>query len=148
MTDTAPHRAPGRALHQAFTLIELLCTVAIIAVLASLLLGASARVLKRMRAADWGDKAPYQLDLVKDSLRKRFQGQEDFPTATLEKLEAEGVLGPTQVRFLHDKRVGYVPFSGADPTNLVVVAVRIDSGFFTDKATLVLTKGEIVAPPQ
>ena len=133
---------------RAFTLIELLCTIAIIAVLASLLLGASARVLKRMRAAEWGDKASFQLDLVRDQLRKRFQGLEDFPTVTLEKLEAEGVLSPTQLRFLRDRRVAYVPFSGADPTNLVVVAVRIESGFLTSADTLVLTKGEIVAPPQ
>ncbi len=144
MNDIVHRRAPCRA----FTLIELLCTIAIIAVLASLLLGASGRVLKRMRAAEWGDKAPVQLDLVREKLRKRFQGLDAFPTVTLEKLEADGVLQPTQIRFLNDKRVAYVPFSGVDPTNLVVVAVRIDSGFFTDRATLVLTKGEIVEPPQ
>lgn len=136
-----------RVRRRAFTLIELLCTIAIIAVLATLLLGASARVLKRVRADDWRDKSSFQFGLVKEQLRKRFQGLAEFPTVTLERLEAEGALGPTQLRFLRDQRVGFVPFSGADPTNFAVVVVRIERGFFTDAESLVLTKGELVAPP-
>jgi prepilin-type N-terminal cleavage/methylation domain-containing protein len=142
MTDIACHQVRRRA----FTLIELLCVIAIIAVLASLLLGASARVLKRIRADEWGDKSSFQFGLVQEKLRKRFAGREDFPAVTLEQLEAEGVLQPTQVRFLRDKRVAFVPFSGAEPSNFVVVALRIERGFFTDAETRVLTKGEVVAP--
>ena len=136
-----------RVRRPAFTLIELLCTIAIIAVLATLLLGPAGRVLKRVRADDWADKASAQLEGVKARLRSRYQGQADFPTVTLERLAAEDALEPSQLRFLRDRRVGFVPFSGADPTNFVVVVVRIERGFFTGAESLVLTKGELVAPP-
>jgi prepilin-type N-terminal cleavage/methylation domain-containing protein len=138
----------GRAALRAFTLIELLCTIAIIAVLATLLLGSAGRVLKRIRADAWGDRASAELELVKGQLRQRFQGRTDFPTVTLEQLEAEGILQPPQVSFLHDSRVGFASFSGTDPAGLVVVVVQIPHGFFTDAGSRILTKGEIVAPSQ
>ena len=133
-------RSPG------VTLIELMCVIAIIAILAGMLLGPAGRALSKMRAADWADKAQIQVNDIRDRLRKKYQGETDFPTVTLGQLEADGILLPSEIVFLHDKRVVFTPFGGADPTKLVVVAVRIAPGFFTDAGTLELTQGEIVEP--
>ncbi len=133
-------RSPG------VTLIELMCTIAIIAILAGMLLGPAGRALSKMRAADWAEKANVRMNDIRDRLRKKYQGQSDFPTVTLGQLEADGVLLTSEMIFLHDKRVVFTPFGGADSPKLVVVSVRIAPGFFTDAGTLELTQGEIVEP--
>jgi prepilin-type N-terminal cleavage/methylation domain-containing protein len=140
--------ADSRRTLRGVTLIELMCVIAIIAVLATLFLGSAGRVLKRMRAADWEDKASAQLGNVADQLKRRFQGQTEFPLMTLEKLEADGTLYSGQISFLKNRRVVFTPFSGADPEGLVIVAVRIESGFLTSAGTLTLTKGDVTRVPR
>jgi hypothetical protein len=54
---------------------------------------------------------------------------------------------PSQLRFLKDRRVTFIPFVGADPDEQVVIEVRLESGFLVEAGQLTATKGEITKPP-
>ena len=129
-----------------FTLIELLCVIALIAILASLLLGPVSRAMHRAIAMQWAQDADLLLESTVKELRKHFQGQVGFPAVTLAFLETNRLLDARQLGFLKDRRVTFSPFAGADPDELVVILVRIDPGFLTDRGSLTATKGRITKP--
>ncbi len=128
------------------TLIEMLCVVAIIGVLAALLLGPAGRVLGKARAMQWADQAERATEEIRQRLHPVFASQTDFPTMTLEKLETSQLLTPSQLLFLRDRRVKFTPFAGKDPDTLPVVAAELKAGFLTSAGTVVLTKGELTEP--
>ena len=121
--------------------------MAIISILATLILGPSIRVLQRVRADQWADVATTDLRLTVSQLRAHFQGQVDFPLVTLDAVESMRLVRPAQLRFLKDPQVTFIPFSGADPGEQVVIEVRLHRGFLTDLSHLEATKGEITRPP-
>jgi prepilin-type N-terminal cleavage/methylation domain-containing protein len=129
------------------TMLELLCVIALITILAGLLLGPVSQALRRARAMKWGYEAPALLESTVSQLRKHFQGKKDFPPVTLASLETGSLLEPSQLRFLKDRRVTFVPFAGADPDEQVVIEVRLGSGFLVEAGQLTATKGEITKPP-
>lgn len=130
------------------TLLELLCVIAIITVIAGLLLGPAARILKKMRADQWSNRAGEELRLVVQQLRSQFRGREDFPAVTLERMASENLVGAAQLSFLRDRRVAFVPFTGSDADDKVVICVVLEAGFFDDGGVLTETKGAIANPPE
>ncbi len=138
----------GRHHRTGFTLLELLCVIAIITILAGLLLGPVSRALQKARAMKWGNEAPVLLDATVTELRRHFRGMRDFPPVTLELLETGRLLEEAQLRFLKDRRVRFFPFTGADADDRVVIEVRIDAGVLVAAGTLRATKGEITRPPE
>jgi prepilin-type N-terminal cleavage/methylation domain-containing protein len=129
------------------TLLEVLCSIVLITILAALLLGPVSRALRRARAMKWGDQAPVLLESTVSQLKKCFQGKTDFPPVTLAALEVGSLLEPSQLQFLKDRRVTFVPFAGADPDEQVVIKVRLEPGFLVEAGQLTATKGEITKPP-
>lgn len=130
------------------TLLELLCVIAIITVIAGLLLGPAARILKKMRADQWSNRASEELRLVVQQLRSQFRGREDFPAVTLERMASENLVGAAQLSFLRDRRVTFAPFAGSDADDKVVICVVLEAGFFDDGGVLTETKGAIANPPE
>ena len=128
------------------TLLEILCAIAIIGILAGLLLGPVARALKRARAMQWAEDAGARLESTVQQLQKHFRGLDDFPLVTLDQLENQGMLGPYEIRFLKDRRVTFHPFAGSDPDDQVVILVRIEPGFLTEAGVLIETKERITKP--
>jgi prepilin-type N-terminal cleavage/methylation domain-containing protein len=128
------------------TLIELLCVMAIILILTTLALGPAMRVLQKVRADDWAEKAMSDLQLTVAQLHAHFRGRVEFPEVTLEAIESMRLVQPTQLRFLKDPQVTFIPFAGSDPDEQVVIKVRLRKGFFTDMRNLEATKGEITRP--
>lgn len=137
-----------RPTRRGFTLTELLCVMAIITILAALLLGSTARVLQKVRADQWSNRASEDLRMTVEQLRRHYQGKSEFPLVTLDQITTRNLVGPSQLRFLRDRRVRFVPFRGADPDAMVVIVVRLDAGFLTDADLLTETKGAITALPE
>lgn len=126
-----------------YTLIEILCVMGIITVLAGLLLGPLGRALRRARAMQWAQDSQEELHRTVQELRAHFRGMRDFPTITLEVIAAGHLLEPSQLCFLKDRRVTFFPFAGADPDDKVVILVKIEPGFLTEAGFLTETKGAI-----
>lgn len=139
-----PRRPPSRGV----TLIELLCAMAIVAVLATLLLGPASKALGKARAMQWADKAGFMTGEITVRLNQIFAGQKEFTRVTLEKLAADNLLTESQVRFLRDQRVRFTPFAGNDPDSLAVIHVTLKPGFLTDGGAITVSKGEITAEPK
>lgn len=131
----------------AFTLIELLCVMAIIAILAGLLLGPAGRILGRARAMQWADHASAQTEAIRSQLHKILGGQKEFAQLSLGTLESTGWISAAQSRFLRDRRVHFTPFAGSDPDTLPVIVVEIKPGFLTSEGAITVTKGELTASP-
>ena len=130
-----------------FTLLELLCVIAILVVLASLFLGPVARVLQRVLADKWSEQAETSLGATVQQLNQRFQGDHEFPRITLERIEADGLLKPAELKFLKDPRVTFIPFAGADPDDQIVIHVKLKRGFWTDGGELIERKEAITHVP-
>ena len=138
-------RRPGTA---GVSLIELLSTISIIVLLASLLLGPALRALGNARAIQWADRAGYMTGEITTRLNQVFAGQTEFTRVTLPMLEADQVLTPSHIRFLRDNRVTFHPFAGSDPGEMVVIQVALKSGFLTPGGALLVTKEEITRVPR
>ena len=122
--------------------------MAIVAMLATLLLGPAGKALSSARAMQWADKARFMTGEISARLNSIFAGQTSFPLVTLDQLEQDNVLTTSQAGFLRDSRVRMTPFAGNDPDTLVVIHVTLKRGFLTDAGALTVTKGEITAVPK
>ena len=125
------------------TLIELLCALAIIAVLATLLLGPAGRALGKARALQWNDRAHALTGEITDRLYGVFVGQKEFQRVTLADLERDGLVTTAQARFLRDDRVRFTPFAGSDPDDLPVIQVTFKPAFLDPGGTVQVTKGDL-----
>jgi len=139
---------PAPSPHRAFSLIEMLCVIVIIALLAGLILGPASRMLHRMRADKWENQSAVQLDAIVEQLRRQFQGKSDFPPVTLERLEREKLLNPYQMAFLKDSRVTFFSFSGTDPDDKVVIRVDLERGYLSQAGFRTECKKRITARPE
>jgi len=137
-----------RRVRGAFTLLELLCVIAIITVLASLVTGSAVKVLQRARADQWSDRASGLLHSTVEQLHQRLQARQDFPLVTVDRIETEAWLKPAEIRFLKEPEVTFVPFSGSDPDDKVVIRVELRRGFLTQSGALTQTKGWITRVPE
>ena len=135
-------------IHAGLTLIEILCVIAIILVLAGLVLGPAGHALKRVRADKWGEDSTVRLRATVEQLQKHFRGRQDFPSVTLEAIEAGRLVGPAELDFLKDHRVTFIPFAGADPDEQIVIRVEVERGFLTEAGQQTTTKGDITKLPE
>jgi prepilin-type N-terminal cleavage/methylation domain-containing protein len=138
----------GQRIRTGFTLIELVCAIAIIMVLAGLVMGPAGRALQRVRADQWSEESTVRLRDTVDQLRKHFQGRHDFAPVTLAGIEAGHLVGAAELDFLKDRRVTFVPFEGSDPDEKTVIQIEWVRGFWTEAGLCTETKGAITRIPQ
>lgn len=132
----------------AVTLIELLCTIAIILVLAGLVIAPAGRVIRRVRADAWDEKVNVRLQAAVDQLRRHLMAEPAFGLLTLDRIESNRWVGPLEMDFLRDSRVTFTPFSPSDPDTKVVVQVRIERGFWTDAGFQTRVKQDLTSEPK
>ena len=123
-----------------FSLVELMCVIAIIAIMASLLAGPALRALDKAKALEW--EHANLTDEFRDSLRKHFGNSPAYPEFSRDALFEAGIVSRNVFEFLKDKRVRYVPFSSRDPDEKIILEVRV-----SHKDVRTLTKAS-VRPPE
>ncbi len=128
------------------TLLEMLCAMAIILVLAGLILGPGARALQRLRADQWNDRASARLDDTVDQLRRHLAGQRAFGVVTLERIESNHWVSPLEMDFLRDRRVTFWPFSDSDGDGKIIIQVQIERGYWSGARKKVESriKGDVI----
>ena len=128
------------------TLIELLCTITIIAILVALFTPTALRALQRVRAFAGEVESPGAIDELQSKLSRHFAERPASPALSLDELIQVCRITPGCERFLRSKWVTYHPVSGADPGDKVVLVVRDTSGR-TSEYTF-YTKSVLVPPPE
>lgn len=126
-------------------MLELLCVIAIIAILLSMMLPAVARAYRRVKAMSEEMEEPQVAFLLRGEVRKycadhtqyHFDGKSDF--------EDKCALGPKCRDWIEASYTLFIPFNNLDSSNKVVVSFH----FGRDHAQVEdLNKGELTMMPR
>jgi prepilin-type N-terminal cleavage/methylation domain-containing protein len=109
-----------------FTLIEMLCVIAIIGILAAMLLGAVSKAYGSARNKMWRIQGGSFSDYVQEHLAKYYQAQTNYPVLSAADLYQKGAFDDRIMDFLRCPHVQYIPFSMSDPTNKVIFQIDSD----------------------
>lgn len=121
-------------------MIELLCVMAIIAILASLLLPAVARAYRRAKAMSEEFDEPVIADMLRDKLRDYCAGHAQYQFDTKADLQNKCVFPPKCQQWIDDSHTTFTPFTHLDPTNKVVISFHYGRNY---ARTENFTKGDL-----
>lgn len=127
------------------TLIELLCVMAIIAILASLLLPTVLRVYIRIKGAADEIEAPGVALMLLTETRAYCAAHPKYAFTSKHDFADQCVLAPKCRAWIQAPRTEFAPFSYLDPTNKLVLSVHLGP----KHATLyTFTKGDLSVHPE
>jgi prepilin-type N-terminal cleavage/methylation domain-containing protein len=122
------------------TLIELLCVMVIICILASLLLPTVARAYRRVKAMSEEGEEGSVAELLRHKVRGYCANRATYFFDTKVDLETKCVLDPKCTEWIDKSATVFTPFNNLDSTNKIVVSFHYGPKFaLTDD----LTKGEL-----
>jgi prepilin-type N-terminal cleavage/methylation domain-containing protein len=129
----------------AFTLIELLCVMAIITILASMLLPTIFRAYDRVKGTAEEIEAPEIAYLLRNASQDYCAANPRFLFASKADYTTKCLFGPKCKDWINASSTEFVPFNFLDNTNKVVLSVHIGRGH----ATLVsFTVGNLSIRPE
>ena len=125
-----------------FSLIELMCVIAIILILLGLMMGPILRAYKKAKNFGWENDSQALTDRFTEKMRQHFGDAPEYPAFTADQLYQGGLIDNGLRSFLRDKRVQYFPFSSQSPDEVVILQVNI-----TPKSAMFVRKANIKPPP-
>jgi prepilin-type N-terminal cleavage/methylation domain-containing protein len=125
-----------------FSLIELMCVIAIILILVGLMMGPILRAYKKAKNFGWENDAHALTDRFTEKMRQHFGEAPEYPALTVEQLYEGGLIDNGLRTFLRDKRVKYFPFSSKSPDETVILQVNP-----TPKSVIWVKKANLKPPP-
>ena len=112
----------------AFTLIELLCSICIILILAGLTLGPVFNAFKRVKRFAAGDTPSELMERFRERMEKHLGPAPNYPARTADELYRAGLIDSVLRDFFRQKEVKYIPFSSSTPDTEPILMVEIAPG--------------------
>jgi prepilin-type N-terminal cleavage/methylation domain-containing protein len=129
--------------YRGVTLIELLCVIAIIAILASMLLPTVSRVHRRAKAMSEEIEEPAVAELLRHEVRNYCAGHTQYQFDSKADFADKCVLAPKCRQWIDASPTVFVPFNNLDSTNKIVVSFHYGRKYaYTDD----FTKGDLTLP--
>ena len=135
--------APERVARAAVSLIELLCVIAIISILASLLLPTVLRAYLRAREFDEEMEGASIIAMIRTESHNYCVGHPAFQFSSKTDFTQKCMFAPKPDQWVLGSRSEFVPFSYLDPTNKIVLSVHYGRGQAKYHA---FTRGELSLP--
>lgn len=104
--------------------MELLCVISIIAILATLLLGAVGRAYARAKRMKREIETPALYERFHDRLAQFCQAHAYYPPLTASQLHEIGVFDSTIMDFLRSKGVVFRPFASTNSDDMVILEIN------------------------
>lgn len=142
---------PGRgAVLAGVTLVELLCVIAIIGVLASLLLGPVGRAMGKARRFKSEMETPVHIERLQTGMRRFAESHAEYQCPDLDALILFAQPGGPTERWLRqglkDRSVRFNPFSHTTPDATIVVDITMPDG--KGRILYGVSKGDLTRAPE
>jgi type II secretory pathway pseudopilin PulG len=108
----------------AYTFVELLLVIGIIAILASLLLGAIYKANQYAKHKIFLTEAYNAISQIERQLGRYYESRTNYPALTADELYRQGVFNQQTMDFLSYPEVSFYPFSSSDSDDKIILRVN------------------------